>query len=303
MTIMPGILVPGTVLLDIYEDSGEQFLGGAEFNFAFHIHRLVGSVDFIARVGRDKAGEFILDRLEQHGFPIGLIQVDPVKKSKTVLVQKNEKNDPVYLIPSNVASEFLEYPAALSTARLADYQLIYFGTTLQHGSASRGILRRLLSESAGLKFCDLNLRAGKYSREIVDYSLRTCDILKINHEELSVLAEWFELAGGPEAQIRELSRVFHIPRVCLTLAEKGSWLLEENRLYQKTISPGRVKDTVGAGDGFSACLALGLLQAWPAAEILDFASDFAAAICGLQGAISLDPEFYRDFLDRLRRRQ
>ncbi len=292
------ILVPGTVLLDIYADTGEKFLGGAEFNFAHHVHFLAGGVDFVARVGQDEAGRFILDELSHRRFPAALIQSDQVKSTKTVLIRKDERNQPVYEIAQDVASEFLDDPP-LSPAELAAYDLVYFGTTLQHGEKSRATLRRLLSRCPGIKFCDLNLRPPTYTRESVEYSLRICDFLKINQEELGVLSDWFGLSGNQEEKITRLSGAFNIPGICLTRSELGSLLFYHGRFQAKSLAPVSVLDTVGAGDGFSACLAIGLLREWPEDKILDFASDFAVAVCRMRGAVPADPDFYRPFRARL----
>ena len=119
-------LVPGSILLDIYVDSGEQFLGGAEFNFAYHLHHLIGGVDFLGRLGTVQEGKHIWHQLARRKFPYQFIQVDPKKRTKTVQVKKNSNNEPAFIIPSNVASEFLEYPP-LSDDRMAAYEIIYFG--------------------------------------------------------------------------------------------------------------------------------------------------------------------------------
>lgn len=288
------ILVPGTVLLDIYEDTRTTCLGGAEFNFAYHAHQLCGNVDFLGRVGRDVPGRLILGELKRRKFPVRFIQSDPDKPTKTVLIRKNARQEPVYLIAVNTASEHLADPG-LSRKELAAYGLIYFGTTLQRGPQSRDILRGLLARCDGSKFCDINLRADQYTRETVEYSLRTCDILKLNHEELKCLARMFRLTGGTEERLEKLSRRFSIPVICLTQAKKDSLLYRDGVLTSRVPPPCRVVDTVGAGDGFSACLAVGLLRGWDSDRLLDFAGRFAAAICGINGAVPADADFYLPF--------
>jgi len=292
------ILVPGTVLWDIYADTGEAHLGGAEFNFAYHVHQLTGGVDFLARVGADEPGRHLLAELERRGFPTRFIQVDPNKPSKTVTVTEDARGEPRFVIPDGTAAEHLE-PPPLSAWDLAGYDLIYFGTTLQSGERSRTTLRDLLVACSGLKFCDLNLRPPKYTREVVEYSLRTCEVLKLNAEELQEVAGLFGLSGEREALMRAVAKTFDVPRVCVTLGAQGSLLLAHGRTWKKTIPKLAAVDTVGAGDAFSACLAIGLLHGWEPPAILDFASDFAAAICGIQGAVPRDPDFYRPFLARV----
>ncbi|MBN1594619.1 hypothetical protein JW933_01705 [candidate division FCPU426 bacterium] len=286
------ILVPGSVVLDVYEDTGKRYLGGAEFNFAYHMHHLLGGVDFIARLGQDEAGRHILSECTQRGFPVKGMQTDPVKPTKTVRIQKDANNEPIFFIPDDVATEYLDYPP-LTDADIAAYHLVYFGTTLQHGAKSRSTLRALLDKCRGVKFCDLNLRSGKYTRETIAYSLHTCDFLKLNHEELETASDLFSLTGCQETRILKLKNAFNLSGVCLTLAAKGSLLATGNQLARQSGKKCSVLDTVGAGDAFSACLAVGLLQQLAASDMLALAADFATAVCNIQGAVPADASFYR----------
>jgi len=54
-------------------------------------------------------------------------------------------------------------------------------------------------------------------------------------------------------------------------------------------------DSVGAGDAFAAILILGLIKNWPFPECLNRANQFAARICGIQGAFPADRSFYDAF--------
>lgn len=285
------------MLLDLYGPA-ERHLGGAEFNFACHVHCLQGGgVDFVARIGADEPGRFIQAELGRRGFPTSLLQVDPAKRTKTVRVLRDADGQPCYDIPTDVASEFLDFPP-LSAEALAGYDLVYFGTTLQHGAHSRNTLRRILAACPAPKFCDLNLRPGKFTRETVEYSLRTCGLLKLNHEELGQVSDDFGLNGSEEARLASLAAAFSIGTICLTKGEKGSWLWREGRLTEHGLSCSPAVDPVGAGDAFSACLALGWLKGWEAGRILAAASELAGAICGLRGALPAEPDFYLSFRAR-----
>jgi fructokinase len=60
------IVVIGEILIDIFQDY--QRIGGAPFNFAFHLKQLGFSVRFLTRVGNDRHGRRIIDMLEEKGF-------------------------------------------------------------------------------------------------------------------------------------------------------------------------------------------------------------------------------------------
>jgi fructokinase len=55
----------------------------------------------------------------------------------------------------------------------------------------------------------------------------------------------------------------------------------------------KVADTVGAGDSFTAALALGLLARWPLDEVHGRASDVAAYVCSQVGGTPELPEQLR----------
>ncbi len=60
-----------------------------------------------------------------------------------------------------------------------------------------------------------------------------------------------------------------------------------------TVEPGRrvpVRDTVGAGDSFTAALTVGLLLGRPMQQLLADASDVAAHVCTQAGATPALPE-------------
>jgi fructokinase len=57
------IVVIGEILIDIFEDY--QRIGGAPFNFAFHLKQLMFPVRFFSRVGNDPHGRRIIDLLKK----------------------------------------------------------------------------------------------------------------------------------------------------------------------------------------------------------------------------------------------
>lgn len=292
------VLVPGSVLLDIYAATGQRFLGGACFNFAYHMHHLRGGVDFVSRVGRDEAGRFILHELERRGFPVHLIQYDPIKPTKTVQVVKNQSSEPSYLISSDVATEYLSVPP-WAQSQLAGYGLVYFGTTIQSALKSRTTVRRLLQAVPGIKFCDLNLRPGKFNNDTLAYALRTCTALKLNHEELEAVSRIYLLQGTLEHRLCQLAERFAIPSICLTMAADGSLLHQHHGFFHAAAGPGPVRDTVGAGDAFSAVYAIGLLQGWPPQTMLELAARFASAICAIEGAVPASAAFYEPWRQQM----
>jgi fructokinase len=84
--------------------------------------------------------------------------------------------------------------------------------------------------------------------------------------------------------------------VIVTRGDRGAFVVENGRQFEAQ-SPRKVQvvDTVGAGDAFSAVFILGLVKGWPTELTLERAIEFAAAICTVQGATTMDRRFYSEF--------
>ena len=68
------VIVVGEILFDHFPTY--RRLGGAPFNFAYHLKRLGIPVQFISRIGNDSEGREILKTLKQRGFSVDDIQID-----------------------------------------------------------------------------------------------------------------------------------------------------------------------------------------------------------------------------------
>ncbi len=85
----------------------------------------------------------------------------------------------------------------------------------------------------------------------------------------------------------------------ITLGARGAAYFDgEGRVHgaYDGVTPAAFIDTVGAGDAFTAVFLFGRSQGWPLALTLARAHAFAAAICGIPGAVPLNLEFYEPWL-------
>jgi fructokinase len=291
------ILSIGEILFDIFPEG--RRLGGAAFNFAYHIHRLDGPVRFLSRIGQDPEGQAILDFLAERQFPPDDLQRDPDHPTGRVLVTLDAGGGARFDILPGVAYDFITATPSLAQFVKDDCELIYFGSLIQRTAQGAQTVRRILGlRSSRTKcLCDINLRPGCFSADSLTYSLREADVLKINDEELSTLASIHAIRGDTTQTVAALMARFDIEMVALTRAEHGSSLFAEGERYDIAPERGlRIKDTVGAGDAFAAMLAIGYVRRWPPERILKSASRLASQVCGITGAIPSTPLFY----DRIR---
>ena len=176
------ILAVGEILFDIFPN--DKKLGGAPFNFAFHLKKLGFDVRFVSRVGNDDPGKEILDFLETHGFDTRVIQVDPDHPTGRVeVVMKDQKNHSFEII-QNAAYDHLEYDTRLDSILNENPGLIYFGALIQRTCTGSETIETLLKNKPAScqAFCDINLRPGCWTQQSINTCLAQADLLKINDE-------------------------------------------------------------------------------------------------------------------------
>jgi fructokinase len=298
---IPGLILSiGEILFDMFPES--RRLGGAAFNFAYHIHRLDGPVRFLSRIGQDPEGQAILDFLAERQFPAGDLQQDAAHPTGRVLITLDAGGGAQFDILPGVAYDFIRATPAIEQFVKEDCELIYFGSLIQRTAQGAQTVRRILSlRSSRTKcLCDINLRPDCFTADSLTYALQEADVLKINDEELSTLASIHTIRGDTTQTIAALMARFDIEMVALTRAEHGSSLFTGGERYDIAPDHGlQIKDTVGAGDAFAAMLAIGYVRRWSPERILKSASRLASQVCGITGAIPAAPLFYNSIRELL----
>jgi len=299
------ILVLGEILFDLFP--AYRRIGGAPFNFAFHLKQLGFEVAFVSRVGKDALGEEILSFVKDNGFNPRHIQVDLDHPTGTVDISVDRDGDHRFFIVPDRAYDHLEWTQDLETLCETGPAMVYFGTLIQRTPRAKALVDQILTAAGGraLHFCDINLRPGCWTRAVVDASISRSDILKLNTEELESLF--------PDPELDTLSMASELlsspgpspggpSLVILTRGENGAvWVTARGTLDCPADgnTPTQVADTVGAGDAYAAMAAAGRLAGLPDRETMSMAQAFAGRICTIQGAIPGDDTLYQDYKKRL----
>ena len=273
----------GELLWDMLP-SGPQ-LGGAPANFCYHAQTLGAQAYIISCVGDDGSGEDLVNRLEQLGLSSQYVTKSSVHRTGTVSVSIDAGGSPSYVINGNVAWDYiLPEPETARMVQRAD--CICFGTLAQRAQASRDAILYYLEHARkdAIRLFDMNLRLAFYSKELIEQSLTICDILKLNDSELKRLVTLFSLPDSLEHQLAFLVRAFDLRMVALTLGGEGSILYTPEAVSRFPGYPTTVCDTVGAGDAFTAAIALGVLHRIPLHQIHQNASKLASFVCSMPGA-------------------
>ena len=289
------ILVIGEMLIDIFPDY--QRMGGAPFNFAFHLKKLGVPVRLISRVGDDQHGHALLAMAEQNGFDTADIQIDDRHPTGTVQVTLDAAGVPQFDICQNVAYDYLSLDSDLLSG-IDETAMTYYGSLLQRTDAACRQVTRFLDRQRGqgLRFCDINMRFPHVNPQAVAESLKYADMLKLNEDELEEIKHRFAGPMDDDSALPWLMKTFELKSVALTRGGQGSTVAwPGGMMHRPAVKARAIVDTVGAGDGYAAILAAGYIRQCPWAVTIEAASRFAGQICQIAGAVPDDDSFYDDF--------
>jgi fructokinase len=276
----------GEILWDLFPEG--KLLGGAPANFTYHINVLGNQGLTVSSVGSDVLGREILDTMREQGIAIDYIQINRNAATGTVRVTVSASGEPRFSIcPVGTAWDHITWTKELAQLA-AETDGLCFGSLAQRAPESRATIRRFIRSMANhaLRIFDVNLRQSYYSSSILSESLELCSVVKLNNQELPIVLDLlgFKSMDDEEHDCRLLLKAFVLDLVCLTRGAEGSIMLNRKEV---AVHPGinvEIKDTVGAGDGFTAVLAHHLLKKSPLNRISEAANRYGAWIAGRAGA-------------------
>ena len=285
----PVVVGLGEVLWDIYPE-GKQF-GGAPANFAYHAAALGAEAFVISAVGDDDLGREILGRLQSLGQSTRYIHIDSRHPTGTVTVELDADGKPYYVIHEEVAWDVIP-PKAIFSEPIEAARAVCFGSLAQRSPVSRATIRDLVSSTSEdcLRVFDVNLRQHFFGRDVICRGLETSHIVKLNDEELPIIAELADIDSDGEAALEALVDHYQLDLIAMTRGSRGSLLISPEERSDHPGFKATVVDTVGAGDSFTAAVTLGMLAGWELGQINDAANRVAAYVCGQPGATPKLPE-------------
>ncbi len=260
-------------------------LGGAPANFAYHALRLGEEGWAVSAIGDDPLGAEIMDIVTRKKLRHIIAVTD--KPTGTVQVELDDKGVPGYNINEDVAWDNIPFtPEMEALAVRAD--AVCFGSLVQRMASRDSVLRFLrATRPEALRVFDINLRQHYYSREVIDESLKLADILKINDEEIRIVADMFGLGDDDTAACRALIARYGLQLVILTKGADGSEVITEDESFPQKAGKVKVVDTVGAGDSFTAAFVVAYLRGLSLSDAQRLANETAAYVCSCKGAMPL----------------
>jgi len=165
----PRVTSIGEILYDVYPD--QKRLGGAPFNFIYHVWKIIGQAQFVSSVGNDENGKELLFHLSNIGFDVSKIVIDNNYPTGAVNVTIDENKVPRFKISSECSFDFLAISQEMKDDIEKNTDILYFGTFSQRGIIAKETIDSLLNFDIKY-FCDLNLRHNFFTKEIGRASCR-----------------------------------------------------------------------------------------------------------------------------------
>lgn len=275
----------GEALWDVLPEGKK--IGGAPANFAYHVSQFGLPSQVVSAVGNDPLGREIVENFTSKGLN-HLIEEVPYPTG-TVQVEIDPAGVPQYDIKENVAWDNIPYTARLE-ALAGQTRAVCFGSLAQRNVVSRDTINRFLDAmpqtADSLVVFDVNLRQGFYTKEILCNSMKRCNILKINDEELVTVSRMF---GYPGIDLQDkcwiLLGKYNLRMLILTCGINGSYVFTPGNVSFQPTPKVEVADTVGAGDSFTAAFIASLLKGKSVAEAHALAVRTSAFVCTRKGAM------------------
>ena len=285
-TIVVGM---GEALWDMLPEGKK--IGGAPANFAYHVSQFGLDSRVVSAVGEDELGAEILKNFREKKLNC-MIETVPYPTG-TVQVELDINGVPCYDIREGVAWDNIPFtPALEGLARQT--RAVCFGSLAQRSVVSRETINRFLDAmpdgEGQYKIFDINLRQGFYTKEILCNSMRKCNILKINDEELVTVSRMF---GYPGIDLQDkcwiLLAKYNLRMLILTCGVNGSYVFTPGEISFVETPKVEVADTVGAGDSFTAAFVASILKGKPVPEAHKIAVATSAFVCTQNGAMPVLP--------------
>ncbi len=267
-------------------------IGGAPANFAYHVSQFGLDSYVVSAVGEDELGTEILANFREKKLGCMIERVP--YPTGTVQVQLDSNGVPCYDIREGVAWDNIPFtPALESLARQTC--AVCFGSLAQRSVVSCETINRFLDtmpDGPGrYKIFDINLRQGFYTKDTLCNSMRKCNILKINDEELVTVSRMF---GYPGIDLQDkcwiLLAKYNLKMLILTCGVNGSYVFTPGEVSFVETPKVEVADTVGAGDSFTAAFVASILKGLPIPDAHKIAVETSAFVCTQNGAMPALPD-------------
>ena len=253
-----------------YGSNFEMNLGGKSLNVALTALALCNDVALISRIGNDIFGLEILNKAMKDGLITQYITIDEQAHTGIghVRVDENGQYDTIVINGANWNLSEEDIDAFISDGYRPKFAIFNFETDIN-------LLKKVIP-----KFKQINSQIVMNFSPIVNNMrdlMNLTDIAVLNLAEAQQILESSE--SNPEELLKKL-KSFGPKIVVITLGGDGAVAMNSDGLVIKVPAQvAKVKNTVGAGDGFLACLIYSIAQELSLEQSLINATYVGKIIC------------------------
>ncbi|AJD92235.1 hypothetical protein JMA_29180 [Jeotgalibacillus malaysiensis] len=271
-----------------YVNTFERKVGGAELNVAIGCSRLGLKTKWVSRLGNDEFGKVILNFTRGEGIDTSEVKlVDGYPTSvhfKEILEDGTGRtfyyrsNSPTTDLTKDDINE-----TVLSGAKLLHVTGVFPAVDPNKNVELIKEAMKLAKKQNMLISLDPNIRLRLWSKEEAKAALKEflpyVDILLIGIEEAEILYG----TDDPDMIIAK-SLDEGISYIAIKQGAEGSiGFYNGEKVVSPAVVPGKVVDTVGAGDGFDSGFIYGVLHGWSLEKTLHFANTVGSMVVSVSG--------------------
>lgn len=279
--ILSGDVTPVFGQVEKLVDSANLTIGSSSAIFACGAARLGLKTAFVGVCGRDQFGNFMLEKLADHGVDILSVLVDPQQQTGLSVILTRGNDRAILTFPGSIASLRAEQvtDVLLAQARHLHVASYFLQNALQPGL--RDLFQRAHLHELTTSL-DTNWDpSGKWQG--FDELLRLVDVFLPNENEALALTG----AGKARQASEMLGKV--CPTVAIKLGANGGLAFHAGQIAVAPALSVQVMDTVGAGDTFDAGFLYGYLNQWPLEKSLKLACACGSLSTRRQGGTEGQP--------------
>jgi len=267
------IICLGELLIDMlavqsatrFEDVTEfrRVAGGAPANVAVGGTKMGLDTAFIGRVGNDKFGKYLAGILLKNGVDISQLQYDDEARTGLAFISIPTPDTREFLFYRNPSADMRLDPGELDKGFIEKTKIFHFGSISLIDEPSRTATYEAIkaARSAGAVISyDPNLRTMlwpslKQAKEQIRKAIPLADIIKVNFEELKLIANTDDMNIG-SGQILSMG-----PKICMvTLGNKGSFSVSKDFKIKIPAYKVKVVEATGCGDSFVSGVLTGIIE-------------------------------------------
>ena len=288
------VVVVGDALIDeLRDDSGvREFVGGAALNVAVGLTRLGVPATLIAMLGDDEPASRVRHYLADFG--VGLIATPSLHGTARAVSTRTGGGEPTYVFNEAAQRRRIRFGDA-ERAAMTDADLVVVSCFAFDDAEQTAELADAIAAAAGTVAVDPNPRMGMLHDK--DEFVRGFErlaagaaLVKVGEDDAALL--YGERLDALRARLIDLGA----HAVLATEGAAGATIEADGTVVTRPVSnlPGRIVDTMGAGDAAFAATIAALVTDEPSGAdywgaVLQAAMDAAAATCRFEGALLRTP--------------